>query len=142
MAYTNYSELLKDPRWQKKRLKILERDGFICQQCFDEESTLNVHHIKYLGKPWEIEDRYLITLCQDCHKGVSECTTQIKELIIELQSDLCVDSFYELKEIILALKERNLDPISMSAIKKIVENFSLDEFSGYFHKFYNIKAKK
>jgi hypothetical protein len=52
----DYSQKLKDPRWQKKRLEILERDGWKCMACGDKEKTLHVHHIFYLpGKePWDI----------------------------------------------------------------------------------------
>lgn len=42
-----YYEMLKDPRWQKKRLEIMERDEFACRDCGDKESTLNVHHTYY-----------------------------------------------------------------------------------------------
>lgn len=65
----NYTELLKDPRWQKKRLEIMQRDGFACALCMDETSTLHVHHKKYKSgcAPWEYEDKYLITLCDSCH---------------------------------------------------------------------------
>jgi len=31
MAKLTYSEKLKDPRWQKKRLEILSRDNFTCE---------------------------------------------------------------------------------------------------------------
>lgn len=40
-----YSEKLKNPRWQKKRLEIFERDGWKCRACQDEKSTLHVHHL-------------------------------------------------------------------------------------------------
>ena len=70
---SNYSELLKDPRWQKCRLKILERDNFTCQKCGDNETTLNIHHLKYkTGKmPWDYSDKTLITLCKHCHNEIS-----------------------------------------------------------------------
>ena len=66
---TKYSDKLKDPRWQKKRLKILSRDRFKCQCCLSGERTLHVHHINYLSnsEPWEIPNRYLISLCDKCH---------------------------------------------------------------------------
>jgi 5-methylcytosine-specific restriction endonuclease McrA len=64
-----YSEKLKDPRWQKKRLEIFERDNFACQLCGDSESTLVVHHFKYEGEPWEIDNKYLITYCESCHES-------------------------------------------------------------------------
>lgn len=64
-----YAKKFKDPRWQKKRLRILERDGFRCKLCGDDESTLHVHHRYYIaGKdPWEYEDEALVTLCESCH---------------------------------------------------------------------------
>lgn len=67
---SEYSQKLKDPRWQKKRLEILERDEWTCQRCFDTESTLAVHHRKYLPNtnPWEYPDDLLITLCENCHE--------------------------------------------------------------------------
>jgi glutaredoxin-related protein len=65
-----YKEKLLDPRWQKKRLKILERDGFRCQLCQDPSSTLHVHHEKYSGEPWEVDNIYLITYCKHCHPVV------------------------------------------------------------------------
>lgn len=71
---TSYSELLKDPRWQQKRLKILERDEWMCQRCFDAQSTLHVHHRYYLPgcSPWEYTDNALVTLCEQCHAEESE----------------------------------------------------------------------
>jgi 5-methylcytosine-specific restriction endonuclease McrA len=30
-----YSELLKSPKWQKKRLEIMSRDKFTCKKCGD-----------------------------------------------------------------------------------------------------------
>lgn len=67
---SGYQELLKHPNWQKKRLQILERDNFTCQDCCDTEKTLHVHHKIYInGKsPWEYENDLLITLCEDCHE--------------------------------------------------------------------------
>lgn len=66
----SYFELLKDPRWQKKRLEIMERDGWSCRRCSDCESTLSVHH-QYYEKgfdPWDYDSATLITLCDPCHK--------------------------------------------------------------------------
>jgi hypothetical protein len=63
-----YSEKLKDPRWQKKRLEILNRDEWNCRFCGEEEKTLHVHHISYFGDPWEAPDKMLITLCKECHQ--------------------------------------------------------------------------
>lgn len=69
-----YAEKLKDPRWQRKRLEIMERDGFKCRHCRSTEKTLNVHHRIYRkGKmPWDYEDDVFVTLCEDCHKVAEE----------------------------------------------------------------------
>lgn len=70
MEKKNYSELLKDPRWQKKRLEIMQRDDWSCQHCGERESQLHVHHKYYdNGKyPWDYPDGALITLCDKCHE--------------------------------------------------------------------------
>lgn len=68
----SYLAKLKDPRWQKKRLEIFERDFFLCQHCMGGDETLHVHHLKYSGDPWECEDKFLITLCETCHKREEE----------------------------------------------------------------------
>lgn len=71
---SGYTEKLRDPRWQQKRLRIFERDEWECQYCFDRYRTLTVHHEKYIpGKPpWDIDDDLLITLCENCHTAVEE----------------------------------------------------------------------
>lgn len=63
-----YAEKLLDPRWQKKRLIILERDKWACGLCHDPETTLHVHHLSYTGNdPWDSPDDQLITVCKHCH---------------------------------------------------------------------------
>jgi 5-methylcytosine-specific restriction endonuclease McrA len=67
-----YSEKLRDPRWQRKRLEIMQRDDFTCTQCGDSKSTLNVHHWKYNGDPWEADDYDLSTVCEACHEIIEK----------------------------------------------------------------------
>ncbi len=67
-----YSEKLRDPRWQRLRLKVMERDNFSCIACSDRKSTLNVHHKKYHGEPWDAPLSELETLCETCHKRRGE----------------------------------------------------------------------
>ena len=78
-----YSEKLRDPRWQKKRLEIMERDGFSCRRCRGASQTLNVHHLYYEdGKnPWDYPDASLVTLCEDCH-GVEPADRDNLEVIL------------------------------------------------------------
>lgn len=72
MIETTYSEKLKDPRWQRKRLEVFQRDGFTCQCCNDDKKTLHVHHKKYSGEPWEANLGDLTTLCEDCHQDFED----------------------------------------------------------------------
>ncbi len=83
MAEKTYGELLKDPRWQRKRLEILSRDEFTCLSCGDKESTLHVHHKHYRrgARPWEYDSAYLVTLCENCHEAITVDSKAISELI-------------------------------------------------------------
>lgn len=66
-----YSEKLKDPRWQRKRLEVMQDADFSCERCGSTTRTLNVHHKKYRKgrNPWEYQRFELECLCEDCHKG-------------------------------------------------------------------------
>lgn len=67
-----YSEKLKDPRWQKKRLEILERYEWKCKLCRRSDLELHIHHKEYKSsrQPWEYEDNNFVSLCKICHKIV------------------------------------------------------------------------
>jgi len=69
---SDYSEFLKSPKWQKKRLEIMQRDGFKCAICKNTERMQHVHHISYIEgkKPWEYDNNMLITLCDQCHDWI------------------------------------------------------------------------
>jgi len=69
-----YLEKLKDPRWQKIRLKVFERDQWTCQSCYETETTLTVHHRYYLQdkEPWGYPIEALVTLCEECHREERE----------------------------------------------------------------------
>lgn len=73
-AYVSYSEKLRDPKWQKMRLEVMQRDKFSCQVCNNTEKTLNVHHRFYRkgAAPWEYEPSALVTLCEDCHSAAEQ----------------------------------------------------------------------
>ena len=74
MAINDYAALLRDPRWQRKRLEILERDGWQCQACGDKTKTLHVHHNWYRNgaDPWDYDGSCLTTLCEDCHETITK----------------------------------------------------------------------
>ena len=80
-----YKEKLLNPKWQKKRLEIFERDDYSCQCCGDKENTLNVHHRIYLKveNPWDYPNELLVTLCIDCHEEETTYTSVYISSIIE-----------------------------------------------------------
>jgi len=82
---SDYSKQLLDPRWQKKRLDVMQRDNFCCQLCGDNESTLNIHHTHYIygKKPWEYDISTLKTLCENCHKEITQYKKEAERLIEE-----------------------------------------------------------
>jgi len=63
----NYAQKLQDPRWQRKRLEVLQKANWKCDVCGDDREELNVHHAYYnhLREPWEYDD--LQCLCKTCH---------------------------------------------------------------------------
>ena len=63
----SYQTDLQDPRWQRKRLEIFERDGFQCLRCGATDKSITVHHRSYHGHPWECPEFDLETLCQKHH---------------------------------------------------------------------------
>ena len=77
-----YAEKLLDPRWQQKRLRVLERDKFTCQLCNDAETTLHIHHFFYISgyEPWDYKDEDLITYCKHCHSLVEFAKTHFKDV--------------------------------------------------------------
>lgn len=91
-----YSEKLKLPAWQKKRLEILNRDEFTCRVCGDKEKTLHVHHLYYdkRNEPWEYPDISLVTLCVDCHNNEHESRPDLEYdllLMLKQRGMLCSD---------------------------------------------------
>lgn len=82
-----YAELLKDPRWQKKRLEIMQRDKFTCQYCGATDKELQVHHRVYRknAAPWEYDRSELMTLCKRCHEGETEANSELYKSYLELK---------------------------------------------------------
>lgn len=62
----------KTTAWRNKRLKILKRDNYECQECKREGGFSKgniVHHIKHLeNRPdLALESNNLVTVCEACH---------------------------------------------------------------------------
>ncbi len=66
-----YRQQRLDPRWQKKRLKVLEYAEWRCQCCGNRnDRTLHVHHSYYTKgkKCWDYPTGALIAVCDCCHE--------------------------------------------------------------------------
>ncbi len=101
MQKSAYSELLRNPLWQRKRLEVMQRDGFACVNCKDAVSTLNVHHCyyKWPNKPWEYPDESLLTLCESCHAVETAEASEYKKELVEFlcENGFLAHNFYQLK---------------------------------------------
>jgi Restriction endonuclease len=71
---SEYAVLLSSDNWQIVRKRILKRDNYKCKECGKSNCRLNVHHKIYLEgkKPWEVPDRFLVSLCDECHAKAHE----------------------------------------------------------------------
>lgn len=84
----SYSEKLKDPRWQKKRLEILNRDEFTCKICQSTTKSLQIHHRHYVTgrEPWDYPNELLVTLCYECHKKEEDLELTAKDAVNALHN--------------------------------------------------------
>jgi hypothetical protein len=96
---SSYFQKLRDPRWQKMRLQVMERNEFCCEMCGDSTSTLNVHHKAYFKdrEPWDYLIEQLSCLCEGCHEQNHKNIDPLKFLCsllplsgIGSQSSLCL----------------------------------------------------
>lgn len=68
MDARTYAEKLRDPRWQRRRLEIFQRDNWKCQLCSRTDLELHLHHLyRTTEDPWDEPDLHLLTVCQLCH---------------------------------------------------------------------------
>jgi len=100
MSKPTYSELLRDPRWQQKRLETLERAGWCCEVCGDSEKELHVHHLYYLKgkKPWEVERRQLSVMCKSCHKEAESCREWLLRTFSFAPPEMMMSFSHDLRE--------------------------------------------
>jgi hypothetical protein len=71
-----YGIALFDPRWKARRQKVMVHDDNKCLLCGSTDN-LQVHHRQYhfskslnvFRPPWDYSDKYLITLCDKCHRN-------------------------------------------------------------------------
>jgi hypothetical protein len=82
----SYTDLLKHPKWQRKRLEIMQRADFKCEECDNDEVTLNVHHSYYKKDhaPWEYPNESLHCLCENCHERITNIQNRLNRQVRKL----------------------------------------------------------
>ena len=65
--------------YSSRRSAILHRDNYTCQCCGKKNCRLEVHHIKFKSNGGTDDEENLITLCEDCHKGVHAGTVVLNK---------------------------------------------------------------
>jgi len=123
-----YADRLKDPRWQKRRLEILQRDGWACHGCDATTRTLHVHHKYYRAnsEPWDYPDSALVTLCEDCHAVESELENKRRDderSVVEVMRELGIDA----EGVLLLMQEIGRHAWSHKEWRSAVPNASIDE---------------
>lgn len=81
-----YLEKLRDPRWQKLRLEVLNAAQWRCEWCGagqDDGRNTQIHHGYYSKgcEPWEYPRENLYVLCEPCH----EQAESLKQELFEVQ---------------------------------------------------------
>lgn len=115
----NYADKLKNPKWQRKRLEIFQRDSFKCQLCDDDATTLAVHHKRYIsGKdPWDYDNNLLITLCEKCHQKIHPGKSVSKSVyspVITEKTQILISDKDAKKDV-----QKSIPPVSFGILSKI-----------------------
>jgi hypothetical protein len=127
---TSYSEKLKDPRWQKMRLEVMNRDSWTCQSCYNPGSSLNVHHLKYAisGNPWDSDPSDLITLCGNCHEiETGERADAEKMLLKSLKSIALSSDLERLAKAFACMELCHVREVVFSAVEYVIKNKKVQE---------------
>lgn len=90
VGMSNYSSQLRDTRWQKKRLELLEAANWSCCNCGSETRELQCHHLIYRkGKsPWEYPNSEIIVLCSQCHEYITKIQSEVNERILTYNAQM------------------------------------------------------
>jgi len=87
----NFKDQYNHPNWQKKRLEVLDYCGFTCQNCDSSDRQLHVHHREYkkARKVWEYDIDNFVVVCCDCHEGIHESISMLKNLLSDFRKEEC-----------------------------------------------------
>lgn len=103
-----YWEYLESDHWKAIRGQALDRDGHKCVKC-GSVKWLQVHHLRYRGRPEDTELGDLETLCRHCHRqehgiGPSDFDDYLRILQLQLRKDQIPTATEELRLVALAVE--------------------------------------
>lgn len=126
-----YAEKLRDPRWQKKRLEIMQRDGFRCVSCLSDIDTLHIHHLRYqFGlNPWEYDNDFLVTLCESCHSGHEQLKYNLAQYFTRANPEVVAEL---LRAIFSASRRRNDFQHGRCNLNSLIEQIATSLNAGEF----------
>lgn len=130
--YVPYWEKLRDPRWQQCRLRVMERDQWMCRTCYAEGVTLNIHHAYYeKGRdPWDYPEESLRTLCEECH----ERWHAIQNAILALTATGGIERFDEILGVVKA-RYSGRQQCTVGAVNFVLD--SIDQIYGAASEFFS-----
>jgi hypothetical protein len=125
---SEYWKKLQDPRWQRKRLEILNRADFTCEHCSAKTETLHVHHnIYHKGRnPWEYDGKELSCLCDSCHEnwhGIKDLINRV--LVDQTQTEMRGMLAYGIASILDSGAARRAQIGSRSAVTAFARYFGV-----------------
>lgn len=125
----NYNEKLLDPRWQRKKAEILERDDYTCKSCGSKHITLHAHHIFYIENtdPWDYKDDALITLCEVCHNTQHLIGNTLQEYLLDLVKNNPLMIHMVAQLCVLSDRVPDFENALRSFLKKEMENYYMSK---------------
>lgn len=118
-----YADLLKDMRWQRKRLLALEAAGWKCSRC-PSVKELKVHHTFYApGRaPWEYNLEDLLVLCDPCHRKEHNLPAAAREIARLAHRAKVAEAEAQLSARALVLQQQRDGTIPRSPIEDEIES--------------------
>ena len=128
----SYQNLLSSPKWQRKRLEVLNKSNFTCEVCGDNEATLHVHHKRYVNKarPWDTPDELLISLCESCHKQEhARLPISLKKLTEVIREKYLSSDIDEITEGFAKMPTFHLPEVEASVLKFMLSDVDCLEYA-------------
>lgn len=80
-SFRKYQSYIRSDKWKKKKEERLKKDNYICLNCGSKEK-LEIHHKNY-NSLYNEDISDLKTLCEKCHKKITEKTRKKKKVITD-----------------------------------------------------------